>query len=115
MYKVTLVPCRLWHIFVYTAYLHAGLAIGIPVITDKITVIVKAPTVVFFTMLVIIANSLLKHVILPHPSCCEKPRDGSRRPYCWFCLFRALLLLMFSQHTPSTILSFSTPLLLQVR
>jgi hypothetical protein len=44
MYKVSLVLCRLWHIFVYIVHLHAGLAIGIPVITDKITVIVEAPT-----------------------------------------------------------------------
>ena len=46
MHKVTLLLllCVVWHIFVYSVYLHAGQAIGIPVITDKIIVIVEAPT-----------------------------------------------------------------------
>jgi len=45
LHKVTLVLWYLlWHILVYIVYLHAGLANGIPVITDKITVIAEAPT-----------------------------------------------------------------------
>jgi len=44
MHNVTILLYVLLHIFVYIVYLHAGLTIGIPVITDKITVIVEAPT-----------------------------------------------------------------------
>jgi hypothetical protein len=39
---------------VYIVYLHGGLAIAIPVITDKITVIVEAPT----------ANSFLYNALI---------------------------------------------------